>query len=92
MVGAFRTPQLREISATAPYFHDGSSTTLPEVIEHYVSGFESGPHLSAEMRKLELTWKEKADLAEFLTTLNSTESARENLLVASTHITEKENK
>ena len=92
MVGAFRTPQLREISATAPYFHDGSSTTLPEVIEHYVSGFESGPHLSAEMRKLELTWKEKADLAEILTTLNSTESARENLLVASTHITEKENK
>jgi len=92
MVGAFKTPQLREISSTAPYFHDGSSTTLPEVIEHYVSGFENGPHLSVEMRPLALTPEEKIDLANFLETLNSSQTTRENLLVASADFVKKENK
>jgi len=92
MVGAFRTPQLREISATAPYFHDGSSASLDEVIEHYNSGFEVGPHLSREMTQLNLTAEEKADLAEFLAALNSAESTRTKLMVASTENIEKDNK
>jgi|GEM_PF-6212437 len=98
MRGAFKTPQLREISSTAPYFHDGSSATLPDVIDHYVSGFEKGPHLSVEMKQLNLTPEEKADLTEFLSTLNSSEATREKLLVASSdtlrsaNISKKENK
>jgi len=90
MKGAFKTPQLREISATAPYFHDGSSTTLEEVIEHYVSGFEKGPHLSVEMMPLKLSSQEKSDLANFLETLNSSEATRGKHIVAATDLAKKE--
>ena len=31
----FRTPPLRNIALTAPYFHNGAMTTLEEVVEHY---------------------------------------------------------
>ena len=35
MRGAFKTPTLRNITNTAPYFHDGRFTTLEQVIRHY---------------------------------------------------------
>ena len=28
-----RVPSLRNVAATAPYFHDGSATTLPEAVK-----------------------------------------------------------
>ena len=34
-IGAFKTPTLRRIKHTAPYFHDGSMETLEDVIRHY---------------------------------------------------------
>ncbi|HZH17234.1 MAG TPA: hypothetical protein VE057_22965 [Archangium sp.] len=34
----FKTPSLRDVTRTAPYFHDGSAATLEEVIEHYYAG------------------------------------------------------
>lgn len=46
-MGKFRTPSLRNVALTAPYFHDGSASTLREVIEHYAAGgrtIEDGPH------------------------------------------------
>jgi len=36
--GGFKTPTLREVARTAPYMHDGSITSLPEVIDFYDSG------------------------------------------------------
>jgi cytochrome c peroxidase len=33
--GAFRTPPLRAVAATAPYGHGGTFATLREVVEHY---------------------------------------------------------
>ena len=35
-MGAFKTPTLRRIKHTAPYFHDGSMETLDDVIRHYL--------------------------------------------------------
>ena len=32
---AFRTPSLRNLSATAPYMHNGAFATLPEVVDFY---------------------------------------------------------
>ena len=29
----FRVPSLRNVALTAPYFHDGSATTLPQAVE-----------------------------------------------------------
>ncbi|MFM8219475.1 MAG: hypothetical protein ACKOJF_11200, partial [Planctomycetaceae bacterium] len=33
--GAFKTATLRNVELTAPYFHDGSHSTLDDVMEHY---------------------------------------------------------
>ncbi len=37
-MGRFRPPTLRNIALTAPYMHDGSMTTLEEVVRHYAAG------------------------------------------------------
>lgn len=45
-VGRFRPPTLRNIAVTAPYMHDGSISTLGEVLDHYAAGgrtIASGP-------------------------------------------------
>lgn len=68
--GAFKTPTLREIASTGPYMHDGSLTTLADVIEFYDEGGEPNPHLSLEMQRLDLTAAEKIDLVEFLKALS----------------------
>ncbi len=36
-MGRFRTPSLRNVAVTAPYFHDGSAATLRDVVDHYAS-------------------------------------------------------
>ena len=67
--GAFKTPTLRDIALTAPYFHDGSAQTLEEVVEIYNSGGHKNPFLSKEMVPLQLTAAEKSDLVAFLRSL-----------------------
>ena len=71
MKGAFKTPTLREISHTAPYFHDGSATTLEQVVAHYVRGGEVKTNLAPNMKELKLSAQEQADLVAFLRALNS---------------------
>jgi len=36
--GRLRTPVLRNLQKTAPYFHDGQAATLRDVLEHYQKG------------------------------------------------------
>lgn len=46
-MGRFRTPSLRNVGVTAPYFHDGSAATLRDVIAHYAAAgrmIASGPY------------------------------------------------
>lgn len=69
--GAFKTPTVRDIASTAPYFHDGSSTTLEEVVEHYVIGGVVKTNLSRNIKKLTLTQQEKSDLVAFMKALSS---------------------
>ncbi|MBZ5701989.1 MAG: c-type cytochrome [Acidobacteriia bacterium] len=69
--GAFKTPTLRNISQTAPYVHDGSLPTLKDVIDHYIGGGNSNPHLDKEIHVLDfLTGQEREDLLEFLKSLD----------------------
>ncbi len=68
--GAFKTPTLREVAHTAPYMHDGSLTTLEEVVEHYNKGGIKNPWLHQDVRPLNLTDQEKKDLVEFLKALS----------------------
>lgn len=67
---AFKTPTLRNIAASAPYFHDGSAKTLEEVIEFYNKGGVENPYLSKEIKPLNLTSQEQADLLAFLKSLS----------------------
>jgi cytochrome c peroxidase len=39
----FRTPSLRNVALTAPYFHNGMLATLPEVLRHYDNGVSTNP-------------------------------------------------
>ena len=71
MKGAFKTPTLRDITRTAPYFHDGSAKTLEEVVDHYSRGGDVKDNLSPSMKKLDLCVSEKEDLVAFLKTLTS---------------------
>ena len=72
---SFKTPGLRNIVERAPYMHDGSISTLEEVVDHYNNGFVDRPSLSSEMQPLGLTDEEKEDLVSFLTTLSSKDPA-----------------
>ncbi|HYX36772.1 MAG TPA: cytochrome c peroxidase [Oligoflexus sp.] len=69
---AFKTPTLRNVAWRAPYMHDGSETTLVDVIELYnVGGREKRASLSTLVRPLNLTEQDRKDLLEFLGTLSS---------------------
>jgi len=69
MKGAFKTPSLRDIALTAPYFHDGSAATLRDVVEHYVRGGVDHSNLADSMRPLTLSEQEKDDLVAFMNSL-----------------------
>ena len=38
MRGFFKTPSLRNVELTGPYFHNGSKTTLEDIVHFYTSG------------------------------------------------------
>ena len=65
-LGTFKTPTLRDVALTGPYFHDGSTATLEEVIEYYDSGGIDNQQLDTRIGVLNLTPLEKRDLLEFL--------------------------
>jgi cytochrome c peroxidase len=73
--GAFKTPTLRDIARTAPYFHDGSVPTLEEAVKLMVEGGHDNPFLDkTNLQKAEISAQEQADIVEFLKSL--TETAR----------------
>ena len=51
--------------------HDGSLTTLEEVVEYYDRGGNRNPELDAEIRPLHLSVDEKQSLIAFLRVLSS---------------------
>ena len=69
----FRTPSLRNVARTPPYFHDGSKTTLAQVVDFYNDGgVDNRRGKSIHVRPLRLDTNEKAALVAFLQSLNST--------------------
>ncbi|NOJ94971.1 cytochrome-c peroxidase [Corallococcus coralloides] len=71
-VGSFKTPILRNVGITGPYMHDGSLTTLWDVMDHYNKGGVANPYLDGGMQRLGLTEPEIDDLVAFLFTLTDT--------------------
>ena len=72
--GAFKTPNLRNVLVTAPYFHDGSQATLWDVMDHYNKGAGlQNPWLDEDIQPLALSESEIDDVVAFLASLTSAE-------------------
>ncbi len=52
--GAFKTPGLRNVELTAPYFHNGGQSTLRQVVDFYARGgdFQPIPSQDGEIKPL----------------------------------------
>ena len=79
LVGAFRTPSLRNLARTRPYFHDGSMPTLPSVLDFYGRSVRLNvSYLAKELRadereqQLRLSADEMDALVMFLRSLEGT--------------------
>lgn len=71
-VASFKTPGLRNVVVTAPYFHDGSMQTLWDVMDHYNKGDGiTNPWLDKDMQPLALSESEINDVVAFLASLTS---------------------
>jgi cytochrome c peroxidase len=71
-IASFKTPNLRNVLVTGPYFHDGSQETLWDVIDHYNKGDGlKNPWLDEDIQPLALTEHEIDDLVAFLASLTS---------------------
>jgi len=71
-IAAFKTPGLRNVMVTAPYFHDGSHQTLWDVLDHYNKGAgPQDPWLDQDIQPLALEESELDDLVAFMASLTS---------------------
>ena len=63
----FRTPTLRNVTKTAPYFHDGAVADLTEVVRYMAGGGNAkAPGIDQNLRNTGLTDAEIADIVAFL--------------------------
>jgi cytochrome c peroxidase len=76
LIGAFRTPSLRNVAETAPYMHKGQLSTLAEVLEHYNT---APPAMIChnEAKPLQLRAGELRQLEAFLLTLSAPPAVEE---------------
>src|ERR1700730_5012746 len=69
--GAFKTPTLRDISKSAPYFHDGSVATLGEAVDVMLGVGKPNDHLDKKnLQKHDITKEQRDDLLAFLKSLD----------------------
>src|SRR2546428_2086160 len=71
-IASFKTPNIRNVLVTGPYFHDGSQETLWDVIDHYNKGDGlQNPYLDEDIQPLALTENDIDDLVAFMASLTS---------------------
>lgn len=69
-IASFKTPDLRNVLVTAPYFHDDSQDTLWDVMDHYNKGDGiKNPYLDEDIQLLGLSETEINDVVAFLASL-----------------------
>jgi cytochrome c peroxidase len=92
-IASFKTPNIRNVLVTGPYFHDGSQETLWDVVDHYNKGAGlQNPYLDQDIQPLALTENDIDDLVAFMASLTSaiyqeqgaTELARQRALSRTT--------
>src|SRR6476646_10880844 len=68
--GAFKTPTLRDIEKSAPYFHDGSAKTLEEAVDIMLGGGKPNQYLDKKnLEPHKLLPEQREDLLNFLRSL-----------------------
>jgi cytochrome c peroxidase len=71
-IASFKSPDLRNVMVTAPYFHDGSAATLWDVIDHYNKGAGvQDPWLDVDIQPLALHERDIDDLVALMASLTS---------------------
>jgi cytochrome c peroxidase len=69
--GAFKTPTLRDISESAPYFHDGSAATLEQAVDTMLAGGKPNQYLDRKnLEPRKILPDQREDLLNFLRALN----------------------
>jgi cytochrome c peroxidase len=69
--GAFKTPTLRDIAKSAPYFHDGSAKTLEEVVDIMLAGGKPNQYLDKKnLQPQKILPEQREDLLNFLRSLS----------------------
>ncbi|HZE70304.1 MAG TPA: cytochrome c peroxidase [Pyrinomonadaceae bacterium] len=69
--GAFKTPTLRDIARSGPYFHDGSAPTLEAAIDIMLAGGKPNQYLDKKnLEPHNLLPDQRQDLLNFLRALN----------------------
>jgi cytochrome c peroxidase len=69
--GAFKSPGLRNVELTGPYFHTGGAATLEQVLEFYARNGDvpGGGNLGPGMGNIRLSQQDRSELVEFLKAL-----------------------
>ncbi|TMD67695.1 MAG: cytochrome-c peroxidase [Chloroflexi bacterium] len=70
--GKFKTPGLRDVAKTGPYFHDGSVATLSEAIDFMVKGGIKNPNRDEKLKPSRLSARDRKALQAFLESLTGT--------------------
>jgi cytochrome c peroxidase len=78
-IASFKTPSLRNVLVTAPYFHDGSERTLWDVMDHYNKGGMPNPWLDENIRPLALSETEIDEIVAFMATLTSPQNREQGV-------------
>jgi len=74
---AFKPPSLRNVSKSAPYFHDGSVKTLKEAVHFMASGGAKNKNLTPLLSDKQLTDTEIDEIVEFLGSLDCSKKLEE---------------
>ena len=92
--GSFKVPTLRNVALTGPYMHNGSLSTLEQVVDFYNRGGNfNNAELHPDIKPLGLNAQQKADLVAFMKTLTDDRVAFErapfdhpSLLIPNGHV------
>lgn len=74
---SFKTPTVRNIELTGPYFHNGAYQNLEQVVDFYARGGGKGigwdvPHQTLPFDNLDLTSQDRRDIIAFMRALSDT--------------------
>jgi cytochrome c peroxidase len=70
--GKFKTPMLRDIAKTGPYFHDGSVSSLSDAVDFMLKGGIKNPNRDEKLKPNRLSAKDRKALQAFLESLTGT--------------------